>query len=118
MSDPSDPKKLAAENVATRKLGEMRAMDPCKGLHALKTDFQKKYTAQQCDALALLNFQINAVQPRRQGGFAERNGNGLAVLPTGDPIALVMEAEGCAGHRHVLPKRLVLTGDDGPVLLV
>ena len=51
MSDPSDPKKLAAENVATRKRGEMRAMDPCKGLHALKTDFQKKYTAQQCDAL-------------------------------------------------------------------
>ena len=84
MSDPSDPKKLAAENVATRKRGEMRAMDPCKGLHALKTDFQKKYTAQQCDALlSKLDTAIAATldaAPVRRGKYFQAHAN---RTPTG-----------------------------------
>jgi len=77
MSDPSDPKKQAAEHVATRKRGEMRAMDPCKGLHALKTAFQKKYTAQQCDALlskldTAIAATLDAAPVRREKYFPAR----------------------------------------------
>src|SRR5438876_4881685 len=83
MSDPSDPKKLAAENVATRKRGEMRAMDPCKGLHVLKTDFQKKYTAQQCDALlSKLDTAIAATlasAPERPGKYFRAHVNPTAT---------------------------------------
>jgi hypothetical protein len=33
------------------KRGRMRVIDPGKGLHLLKDDFQKRYTTEQCDAL-------------------------------------------------------------------
>ena len=63
----------------TRKRGDMNPIEPSKGLHRIKGNFQKKYLAEQSEALAFaLDEAIaatTALAPvRTQGYFGQPRG--------------------------------------------